>query len=279
MSQITEQDIAPDTIEASVNYLRDTGDKPFTYTGGPGSTEVRTGGTPDPRQVTIHNGRLVADRLALDRDGFRFVRHDTAMRDFFDEAEVRSVYYAEMEALVKAETGADRVVVFDHTLRTADDALREARKIREVVQRVHNDYTEWSGPQRVRDLLPDEAEALLQHRFAIVQVWRPIRYPVESFPLALCDARSMSAKDFVLSERRYPNRVGQTYAVTYNPDHQWYWFPRMRRDEALVFKVYDSLKDGRARWTAHTAFDDPTAPKNARPRESIEIRTLAFFAS
>lgn len=279
MSQITEQDIAPDTIEASVNYLRDTGDKPFTYTGGPGSTEVRTGGTPDPRQVTIHNGRLVADRLALDRDGFRFVRHDTAMRDFFDEAEVRSVYYAEMEALVKAETGADRVVVFDHTLRTADDALREARKIREVVQRVHNDYTEWSGPQRVRDLLPDEAEALLQHRFAIVQVWRPIRHPVESFPLALCDARSMSAKDFVLSERRYPNRVGQTYAVTYNPDHQWYWFPRMRRDEALVFKVYDSLKDGRARWTAHTAFDDPTAPKNARPRESIEIRTLAFFAS
>ncbi len=83
--------------------------------------------------------------------------------------------------------------------------------------------------------------------------------------------------DFVISERRYPNRVGQTYSVKYNPKHMWYWFPRMRRDEALVFKVYDSLKDGRARWTAHTAFDDPTAPPNARPRESIEIRTMAFF--
>jgi hypothetical protein len=183
-----------------------------------------------------------------------------------------------MEALIKAETGASRVVVFDHTLRTADDEMRETRKLREVVRRVHNDYTEWSGPQRVRDLLPDEAEGLLQRRFAIVQVWRPIRHPVESFPLALCDARSMAPKDFIISERRYPNRVGQTYAVTYNPQHRWYWFPRMRRDEALVFKVFDSLKDGRARWTAHTAFDDPTAPPNARPRESIEIRTIAFFA-
>jgi len=142
---------------------------------------------------------------------------------------------------------------------------------------VHNDYTEWSGPQRVRDLLPDEAEALLKRRFAIVQVWRPIRHPVETHPLAICDARSLSPKDLVISERRYPNRVGQTYAITYNPDHHWYWFPLMRRDEALVFKVYDSLQDGRARWTAHTAFDDPTSPPNARPRESIEIRTLAFF--
>ncbi len=277
MVQVTEQDLAPDTIEASVNYLRDTGEQPFTYTGGPGSTEIRTGGTPDPRVVTIRNGRPVADRFALEHNGFRFLPHDTAMRDFFDEDEVRRIYYAEMEALVKAETGASRVVVFDHTLRTADDELREARKIREVVRRVHNDYTEWSGPQRVRDLLPDEAEALLQRRFAIVQVWRPIRHPVESFPLALCDARSMSPKDFVISERRYPNRVGQTYAVTYNPEHRWYWFPRMRREEALIFKVFDSLKDGRARWTAHTAFDDPTTPPNARPRESIEIRTLAFF--
>ena len=182
-----------------------------------------------------------------------------------------------MEALVQAESGAKRVVVFDHTLRTADDALREARKIREVVRRAHNDYTEWSGPQRVRDLLPQEADDLLSRRFAIIQVWRPIRHPVETFPLAICDARSVAFDDFVISERIYPNRKGQTYAITYNPAHQWYWFPRMRRDEALVFKVFDSLKDGRARWTAHTAFDDPTAPPNARPRESIEIRTLAFF--
>ena len=199
------------------------------------------------------------------------------MENFFDADEIKRVYYPEMEALIKAESGAKRVVVFDHTLRTADDAVREEHKIREPVRRAHNDYTEWSGPQRVRDILPDEADELLKRRFAIIQVWRPIRHPVETHPLAIADARSVSFDDFVLSERRYPNRIGQTYAIAYNPKHKWYWFPRQARDEALVFKVYDSAKDGRARWTAHTAFDDPTTPPNARPRESIEIRTLAFF--
>jgi hypothetical protein len=268
---------APVTVEATVNYLHDTGMMPSVYTGGPGSTVVRSESPSDPRRVTMHNGRLETDGFVLDREGFRFVGHNTKVVDFNNEDEVRRVYYPEMEALVKAETGAKRVVVFDHTLRTADEEDRQTRKLREVVQRVHNDYTEWSGQQRVRDLLPDEAEELLKRRFAIVQVWRPIRHPVETFPLAICDARSVAPEDLVVSERRYPNRIGQTYAVTYNPDHRWYWFPFMRREEALVFKVYDSLRDGRARFTAHTAFDDPSAPAGARPRESIEIRTLAFF--
>jgi hypothetical protein len=277
MTQVVEQDTMPDAVEATLNYIIETGEPIFTQTTTPGSVDVRSGGQQDPRHVTIHNGRPYTDRFMLEQDGFRFVRHDTKVANFFNEKEVRQIYYPEVQALVKAESGASRVVVFDHTLRTADDDLREARKIREVVPRVHNDYTEWSGPQRVRDLLPNEADELLHHPFAIVQVWRPIRHPVETFPLAICDARSVSSDDLVVSERRYPNRVGQTYAIKYNRNHRWYWFPRMRRDEALVFKVYDSLKDGRARWTAHTAFDDPSSPPNARPRKSIEIRTLAFF--
>jgi hypothetical protein len=280
MTQVLERDSAPeaiDKIEATLNYIVDDGSKVFTVTANPGGTDVRSGGTPDPRRVTIHNGRPHARDFALERDGFRFVRHDTKVADFFDEAEIKRVYYPEMEALIKQESGAKRVVVFDHTLRTADDSLRESKQIREVVRRVHNDYTEWSGPQRVRDLMGDEAEALLKGRFAIIQVWRPIRHPVETHPLAIADARSLSPDNMVISERRYPNRVGQTYAITYNPAQKWFWFPRMRREEAIVFKVFDSLKDGRARWTAHTAFDDPTTPQNARPRESIEIRTLAFF--
>jgi len=278
MAHAYDQTTAPeaiDQIEATLNYIVDDGSKIFTITAGPGGSDVRSGGTPDAHRVTIHNGR--GKEFALERDGFRFIRHDTKVKDFFDPDEIRRVYYPEMEALIKAESGAKRVVVFDHTLRTADDALRESKQIREVVRRVHNDYTEWSGPQRVRDLLPDEAEELLKHRFAIIQVWRPIRHPVETFPLAIADARSLSDKNLVISERRYPDRVGQTYAITYNSAHQWYWFPRQRREEAIVFKVFDSLKDGRARWTAHTAFEDPTSPPNARPRESIEIRTLAFF--
>ncbi|HEV7803208.1 MAG TPA: CmcJ/NvfI family oxidoreductase, partial [Burkholderiales bacterium] len=140
-----------------------------------------------------------------------------------------------------------------------------------------NDYTDWSGPQRVRELMGDEAEALLERRFAIIQVWRAINQPIESNPLALADARSVSAEDFLVSERCYPHRVGQTYRLKYNPGHRWFYFPRMRRDEAVVFKVYDSEKDGRARFTPHTAFDDPTTAPGAVPRQSIEVRAFAFF--
>jgi hypothetical protein len=277
MAETAELDVAPDTIEATLNYIVDDGSKVFTIVASPGGSDTRSGGTPDPRRVVIHNGRPHTGDFALERNGFRFVGHNTKMTDFFNEDEIKRVYYPEMVELVKAESGAKRVVVFDHTLRTADDELREAKQIREVVRRVHNDYTEWSAPQRVRDILPDEAEDLLQRRFAVIQVWRPIRHPVETYPLAMADARTLAPTDMIISERRAPGRIGQTYAIKYNPAHKWYWFPRMRREEAYVFKVFDSMKDGRARWTAHTAFEDPTTPPHARPRESIEIRTLAFF--
>ena len=278
MVQIVELVTAPETIEATLSYFIDTEAMPVTLVGAPGGSDQRLGGgKPDPHRVVIRNGRIETDRFALERNGFCFVHHDTEVADFFDEDEVRRVYYPEMAALVEAESGAARVEVFDHTLRTADDALRETQKIRDVVRRVHNDYTEWSGPQRVRTFLPEEADELLGRRFAVIQVWRPIRRPVESWPLAIADARSLSPADMVVTERRYEDRIGQTSAITYNPAHRWYWFPQMRPDEALVFKVYDSLKDGRARFTAHTAFEDPNTPPHARPRESIEIRTLAFF--
>ena len=278
MVQIAEQIASPKTLEATLTYFVDTETMPVTLVGVPGGRDQRVGGgSSQPRRFTLRNGRPEADDFVLERNGFRFVHHDTKVVDFFDEDEVRRVYYPEMQALVKAETGASRVEVFDHPLRTADDELRQARQIREVVRRVHNDYTEWSGPQRVRTFLPQEADELLSRRFAVIQVWRPIRHPVETWPLAIADTQSISPESLVVTERRYPDRVGQTYAITYDPGHRWYWFPAMRPDEALVFKTYESQKAGRARWTAHTAFEDPTTTQNARPRESIEIRTLAFF--
>ncbi|HEX3881224.1 MAG TPA: CmcJ/NvfI family oxidoreductase [Stellaceae bacterium] len=278
MDTILEPDVAPASIEVELSYYSGDGASPVSLVAAPGGRDTRVGATgSETHRVTLHNGRPTAGQFLLDRDGFRFVSHPTQMTDFYDQAEIERVYYPEMETLVKAQSGAKRVVVFDHTLRTEDEGLRERAKIREVVRRVHNDYTEASAPKRVRDLMGGEAEALLKGRFAIIQVWRPIRHPVETWPLAICDARSLDERDLVVTERRYQNRTGQTYAIHHNEGQYWYWFPRMRRDEALVFKVYESLRDGRARWTAHTAFDDPTSPPNARPRESIEIRTLAFF--
>jgi hypothetical protein len=278
MSDVAELDAMPETLEASLNYYVDTGAKPISIVAGPGGIDTRvSGGQSEAHRMVLRNGRLHIDEFDIDRTGFVFVHHPTKVRDFYDEDEVRRVYYPEMEALIKEEAGAKRVVVFDHTLRTQDEAVRESRQIRDVVRRVHNDYTEFSAAKRVRDLMGGEAEDLLKRRFAIVQCWRPIRLPVESWPLAICDSQTLDPKSMVVTERRYQDRVGQTAAITFDPKHRWYWFPHMRRDEALVFKVFDSMTDGRARWTAHTAFDDPTSPPQARFRESIEIRTLAFF--
>lgn len=277
MVQLAEVDAAPDTIEADLVYFAGSGDGLVTHVARPGGLDERVGGGNETHRVRVRNGRPLAERFEFEREGFRFVRSPTAVRDFDDEAEIRRVYYPECEALIKEVSGAKRVVVFDHTLRTASGEEREARQIRDIVSRVHNDYTEWSGPQRVRDIMGAEAEKLLAGRFAVIQVWRPINHPVESHPLAICDAQTVRPETLVVNERHYQDRVGQTYAITFDPGQRWYWFPRMRPDEALVFKVYESLRDGRARWTAHTAFADPAAPPHARPRESIEIRTLAFF--
>jgi hypothetical protein len=263
-------------MQAEITYTVDTGETLVNETFGPNNIRRRTSGTEERHRVEISNGREARD-LAIDKNGFVLVEHRTAMRDFFDPKELKQVYYPEVEALVKRISGASRVVVFDHTLRSGDEGEREAKLIREPVLSAHNDYTEWSGPQRVRDLMGAEAESLLERRFAIIQVWRAINQPIRSNPLAMADARSVAPQDLLLAERRYPNRVGQTYRLKYNAAHRWFYFPEMRRDEAIVFKVFDSLKDGRARFTPHTSFDDPSTPRGAAPRQSIEARTLAFF--
>ena len=264
-------------ITAELHYTIDTGVKPVNETFGPNNIRRRVTGEHEVHPMTIRDGRPHVGEFDLDLTGFEFVEHKTRVKDFFDLDELKRVYYPEAEALIKRVSGASRVVVFDHTLRSGDEAEREAKLVREPVLNVHNDYTEWSGPQRVRDLLPAEAEELLEKRFAIIQVWRAINQPIQSNPLAIADARSLAPRDLIRAERRYPNRVGETYRVSYNPDHRWFYFPLMRRDEALVFKVFDSAKDGRARFTAHSSFEDPTTPPGAPARQSIEARTLAFF--
>jgi hypothetical protein len=266
-----------DYIEAMLNYLDDGGERPESYGGVSQelADQMRKGRYREYR-MKVYNARPIADRLSLEREGFILAEHLTRMRDFYNEEEIRSVYYKETEELVKQTSGAKRVVVFDHTLRSADHATREEKQISGPVRNAHNDYTDWSGPQRVRDLLPAEAEELLKRRFAVVQTWRPINKPVQREPLAIADGRTIGTKELIASARIYPNRRGEVYHSRYNPEHVWYYFPNMQRNEAMVFKTFDSDRS-RTRWTAHCAFDDPTSPPDAPPRESIEMRTLAFF--
>jgi len=278
MSRVENLEQATPAIEALLNYLVETDIKPESYGGvSQAVADQQRKGKYVEHLMPIYNGRDIVDRFSLEREGFILVNHETRMKNFYDEDEIRSVYYKETEELVKLTSGAKRVLVFDHTLRSADAATREEKNISGPVRNAHNDYTEWSGPQRVRDLLPTEAEELLMRRFAVVQTWRPINKPVQREPLAIADARSIGTRELIPSARVYPDRRGEVYHSTFNPEHRWYYFPNMERNEAMVFKTFDSMKDGRARWTAHCAFDDPTSPPDAPPRESIEMRTLAFF--
>lgn len=264
------------TITATMNYHLDDGTKPVNETFGPGHIFGRSTGTPDKRPVRIRDARPLAAQLDLDTQGFMLTRHLSTMKNWLDKEELARVYYPEMERLVCEVSGATRAVLFDHTIRHGDQATREEKLLREPVFYVHNDYTENSAPRRLREVLPEDADRLLQRRHAIIQVWRPLK-TISRNPLAFADARSVAFSDLVVSERRYPHRVGETYRVRYNPAHEWHQFPQQTPEEALVFKVYDSLKDGRARFTIHSSFEDPTTPPDAPPRESIEVRLFAFF--
>jgi len=202
----------------------------------------------------------------------------TQVSDFYDEDEVTKIYYPEIEALLYKEIPeAEKVVIFDHTRRATSDELRKTLKLRPQANGVHNDYTLNSGPKRVRDLFPENAEELLKKRFLIMNVWRPVR-TVESFPLAFVNAQSVPFEDYLTLYRITKDRVGEIQQVKYNDKHEWHFFPKMERNEVAVFKTFDSLEqEGLSRFTPHTAVTVVNEPPKAPPRESIEIRALVFF--
>ncbi|MGE0746760.1 MAG: CmcJ/NvfI family oxidoreductase [Rhodospirillales bacterium] len=266
-------------VRAPLQFAVKTGEIPVALVSAPGSGPDRSSGTFEWRDVDILDGRPIAAGLDLDRHGFLLREEPTAVKDFYDEVEVRNVYYPEMAALVQRLTGAEKVVVFDHTIRLDDPESQAARKTRAPVKNVHNDFTVNSAPQRVRDLLgPEEAAMRLGRRYGSINVWRPIRGPVETAPLAICGWDSLAESDLIASERRYQDRIGGVYQLAHNPAQRWYYFPRMAREEVVILKCFDSRADGTARWTAHGSFKDPTSAPGAAPRESIEIRTMYFFA-
>jgi hypothetical protein len=265
-------------VTAELNYLAPTSGKPRTYAFDPPPGEPKTTALPEPHQVPIFDARLITSSISLDREGFALVRHPTAVRNFLDDREVTTVYYPAAEAFIRATLKADRVLIFDHTVRKRVEGAPDIRGAgpRQPATRVHVDQTEASGPNRVREHLPDEAEELLKGRVQVINLWRPIRGPLRDAPLAMCDGQTVVHDDLVASDLIYPNRRGETYSVKYNPNHRWFYFPEMTADEALLLKCYDSAADGRTRFGPHTAFIDPTAPADAPPRESIELRALVF---
>lgn len=268
-----------EAVAARVQYVIPAAAKPFSYEYEPPPGVPRRSAAFYEYPVLIHDARRLETPPSLDTQGFVLRQHPTRVRDFYDTAEVESVYYGELERLLKDATGARSILVFDHTVRGEAVSSQNGTRVHEPVHRVHNDYTPQSGLRRIYDLLPRRtANQLLRHRALELNVWRPIRGPLESWPLAVCDAGSMRPDDFVACDLYYRDRVGEIYYVKYRERHRWYYYPDMRSDEALLLKCFDS-DPAHGGTGAHAAFEHPYTPADALPRASIEARAFAFFAS
>jgi hypothetical protein len=267
-------------LAADLKFLADRS-APLVYVpskGGGDRTEHH--GNYRTHEVLIRDARKQLGATHLDREGFTLEPHRSAVSDFYDDAQLGSTYHPEIAALLKRVTGARRVAVFDDTRRSSSTSKQRRHGSRDPANIVHNDYSHDSGIRRLDDLFgaaPDEAKRLRKNRFAIVNVWRSIGEPVVDHPLVICDARSVRENDLAPVERRGEDRTGELQVALFDPDQRWYYFPRMDRNEVLLFKTYDSALDGRTRFTPHSSCKDPRAPRDAPPRESLETRCLVFF--
>ncbi len=289
MSSVSNPGSLPNDLPAvavRVSYLG-PGDGPVQVRVFPPGSGIATERPPAVQHVvTIRDARAVAQHLLLEQHGFEFHRSPSVFGEFYDEAAVRERYYPEVEAEMRALTGARAVIVFDHNVRSAARAARGDPGVRVPVDQIHNDYTEESGPRRKQEILDAAGRTdLMQRRVAFVNLWRPIVGPVQDNALALCEAHSVAPQDLVTTNIHHfgehnlaePRHRGQIYSVRYNPSHRWFYVSDMQPDEVLLLKCYDSCIDGRARFLPHTGFQHPNCPPNFVPRESIEARTLVVF--
>ena len=236
----------------------------------------------DPQSVRIFNGRPIERNFTIENNGFALMTRKTAVTNFADPDEVRRVYHPEIERLIRELTGAEKVLTFGPALRT--DSPERGQDVRQPATAPHVDYSDKMVRYFIRDMLGEaEAERLANRRFMLINVWRPLR-TVERAPLALCDAATVKRSDLTLAyvKGSVASKAGEEvltsegYNVFFRPEHRWYYFPLLRADEILVFKLCDSDPDA-VQFTAHTAFSDPTSAPDAAFRQSFEIRTIAIM--
>jgi hypothetical protein len=272
------------SVTAGLGYLLPSVERPFRYMYPPPAGKAWHNCEYQIAPSTIVDARAMTTPPAIDLEGFELWDAPTAMVDFRDETEIQHRYYGEAEELAKCVTCATHAFIFDHAVRQREmgrPALNFGRNGENsalgAVGRVHTDYSEASGQRRLKLMLSEQKIGSEPQRFAIINVWRPIGGKVLDTPLALCDARTVSAGDLAVTDLFYGDRTGEIYLVHRSPRHQWAYFSEMDRHEALVFKQYDSQVSGIARFTPHSAFDLPDVPPETPLRRSIEIRCLVTY--
>jgi hypothetical protein len=308
---MTASEPAARTVEATINYVAQGSfiNRRFVAPG----VEHNTGRY-EAHRVTMRDGRPLHSLFTLDIQGFVLAERPSAGTDFFDRDQVERLYPYEVVDIVRSLTGATRVATLGWMLRTSGDVARHQRASRRgsagaELRPPTGAYTHRGGVQPPAgeahvDFMPTRAESLARtiyersfpdgkgfNRFIASSLWRAFSPPPQDCPLALCDARSVRPEEgipntmFVVDRlpdeptmlAEMPNEATAPAAAIfhYNPAHRWWYFSNMTRDEVLMFKFHDSDRTKALR-TPHTAFQDPSFA-DARPRESIEVRSIAYF--
>ena len=236
----------------------------------------------------------------MDKLGVALASCDSQCGNFYDAAEVRAVFYPEMEKLLLAfYPEATDALVYNHDVfdkdyegdRTEDQDAKNPGVNANYANLVHNDLNDNSGRVRCRELLTRnlrnfgreqhyteaEADEKMSRRFLSINLAKPME-TVEQNPFVLCAWPSFADQPYINNYRVYDDRVGETTRFTYRPEHEWYWIPQQRPDEVSMLKCYDSVCDGSvSRWSFHSACIDPTAPADARCRKNVVVRAFVFF--
>jgi len=238
--------------------------------------------------VTVTDARPGVNKFSLDTHGFAF-RSDPlgGTLDILDtirannDDRVREIYYPHVERIIKEATGAAEVLVFNHTVRRRNPSLglfEGSKGHQQPASTVHCDQTAAGAARRVETLLGDRAEKLLKGRCQIINVWRPLRGPVQDWPLALMDGQSIEDKDGHPTDlwKGQFEVLGQTMNITHAEGQRWYYLRHHRTDEVTLIKIWDNDRNVAASFCPHSAFHDPSTPEDAPLRESIEARCLVF---
>jgi hypothetical protein len=254
----------------SLNFLSPATDKPRFI--------VQPVGQPTLRQheyeavtVPIIDGRAAGKNFDLDRHGFTLLEAPSSFAAFDDDAAIAETHYAEIRQLVGSLLGTQDVHVIDHTIRTSETGA----KARGVVTHTHNDYTHKSCLEHAVRVTgnPDIGR---DARIVQLNIWRPLSDPVLVAPIAIADGSTIRFSDLIACDIVYPERVGEIYELRHHPEQCWYYFPRMRPFEVLIFKGYDSA-EAAVRFAPHSAFSHTDTKRGDPPRRSIEIRTISFL--
>ncbi len=265
------------SVEGMINYVGEMSVRPQFFA----RDYSRDNLVIDAEPMPVRDMRSWRDAVSLENEGFMLTDHKSAVVDFRDEAAVRGTYIDEVRGLIQALTGANRVLMSPGAILRFGERSGEYRKSfnSRPARFVHVDVTPDSAPGLFKSVLGPDAP--WPRRVVGYNVWRVISEPPQDVPLGVCDVRSIAAQDRVRADAIFDPEEGEGFSfeaflLKHNPDHRWAYFSGMTRDEALVFKNYDSEAD-QGGGVPHVAFDDPSCPDGVAPRASIEARGYALY--